>query len=423
MTITCSECNIAFKNTWNLKRHVIKKHPDKITQLVTQTYKNNSNYQFLCMVCGKNFNKKHHLTFHEKNHKITQENNVNNKRKCPLCMYCNQSKKVLLTHFQEDHNIEIVPEYRSFTTSVDFNEWKLKIERTSKCKYVNVFSKLNSGKTYIHYECHRSGLFTSKGNGIRHLKTQGSNKIGAFCPANIKFLKDEEGKCSATFMLKHVGHTNDLGHLYLTAEERKQLAVKIASKIPFDTILDSIRSSVSNDEIERIHLVTRKDLYNIECSYNLNYDSVRHANDAISIESWVLEMQETTNCVLYYKPQEKLDEKYNQFKPNDFVLIIMNEAQCELLKKYGTDSICIDSTHGLNSYGFELVTVMVLDDMRQGFPCAFLISNRIDEEVLKVFFSCIRDRTECLQSKVFMSDMAECFYNAWLQIMGAAQYR
>ena len=70
----------------------------------------------------------------------------------------------------------------------------------------------------------------------------------------------------------------------------------------------------------------------------------------------------------------------------------MNSAQSEILKKYGSDCVCIDGTHGLNSYGFELITLLVLDDMRQGFPCAFLISNRTDENVLS-FFSVYQGRS------------------------------
>lgn len=62
----------------------------------------------------------------------------------------------------------------------------------------------------------------------------------------------------------------------------------------------------------------------------------------------------------------------------------MNEAQKEMLRKYGQDAVCIDGTHGLNKYNFELITLLVLDNLRQGFPCAFLITNRCDQVVLSI---------------------------------------
>ena len=37
--------------------------------------------------------------------------------------------------------------------------------------------------------------------------------------------------------------------------------------------------------------------------------------------------------------------------------------------------ICIDSTHGTNSYDFLLTTVMVLDSNRQGFPAVFILDD------------------------------------------------
>lgn len=78
----------------------------------------------------------------------------------------------------------------------------------------------------------------------------------------------------------------------------------------------------------------------------------------------------------------------------------------------------------MNAYGFELITLLVLDDIREGFPCAFCISNRTDEVTMKFFFSCIREKLGGnLHADVFMSDMAQSFYNAWVQVMGPVKFR
>ncbi|KAJ8977220.1 hypothetical protein NQ317_002473, partial [Molorchus minor] len=105
----------------------------------------------------------------------------------------------------------------------------------------------------------------------------------------------------------------------------------------------------------------------------------------------------------------------------DFVLIIMTTAQKDFLAKYGLDVICVDGTHWLNSYQFELTTLLVLDDLREGFPCSFLISNRSDKEVLKLMFSKFKE--EIVTPKVFMSDMAESSYNAWTEVNGVPERR
>ncbi|GFT63239.1 MULE domain-containing protein [Nephila pilipes] len=103
---------------------------------------------------------------------------------------------------------------------------------------------------------------------------------------------------------------------------------------------------------------------------------------------------------------------YPELKSDDFVLIIMNDAQCEMLKKY-VSHICIDGTHGTNGYDFKLITLLTLDDMRQGLPCCFFTSNRTDHFLLQIFFAKIKEKVGEICPTVFMSDMAESFFNAW----------
>ncbi|KAK9711232.1 hypothetical protein QE152_g25542 [Popillia japonica] len=106
-------------------------------------------------------------------------------------------------------------------------------------------------------------------------------------------------KISVKYFKTRAGHEADIGHLSLTPAEHESIAVKIADKISFSAILDKVRDSVKNSELERIHLITRKDLYNIENSYNLNSASVRHREDAVSGVSWAKEMENTGNVLLY----------------------------------------------------------------------------------------------------------------------------
>ena len=85
----------------------------------------------------------------------------------------------------------------------------------------------------------------SRSKGLRHLKTQGSNKIHAFCPAGMSVIKLDNEKLQIKFIKSHIGHEINIGHLILTTAERKEIAVRIASKIPFSTILGSVCESVS----------------------------------------------------------------------------------------------------------------------------------------------------------------------------------
>lgn len=436
----CSDCGNVYKRLYDLRKHVKKLHTEKLNEIAPLKKLNKRQtcasdkiiqksikvYDFKCDICDKNFTLKKHLTFHKKVHGIVTEKSTKH-LKCPLCEFSDNSKENLYKHFAVDHNIQVDIEQFELSSWEEFENWKKSIECESNSRYIkgrgDMTNKIHNTYSYV---CHRSGNFISQGNNKRHLKIKGSKKIGAFCPSRIKVqINNCNYQCRIIYIKTHVGHDADLGHIYLTKEEREIIASKIALKIPFDEILDDIRYKAlcTEESVQRLHLLTKKDLFNITASYNLKSDAVRHTNDAISVEAWIEEMKEN-NCVLFYKPQNFILNEWPFLNKEDFVLIIMNEGQAQMLKKFSSDCVCIDGTHGLNAYNFELHTLLVLDELRQGFPVGFLISNRSDQDIMVLFFSFIKNKIGySIKAKVFMSDMAESYYIGWTNVMMEADMR
>lgn len=119
----------------------------------------------------------------------------------------------------------------------------------------------------------------------------------------------------------------------------------------------------------------------IKHAFNINIaDGVRHVHDAKSVDLWVNSAQED---VIYYKKQSTL---HPLLKYEDFCIIIMNKSQQMMLTKFGPNIIAVDSTHGINNYDFELTTVVVVHEFREGFPVACMISNRKDTMIMEFFF-------------------------------------
>ena len=178
------------------------------------------------------------------------------------------------------------------------------------------------------------------------------------------------------------------------------------------SILNEIRESI--DGYGRLHLIARKDLQNIKLQYHINFDGILGPSDTISISKWVEKMKtENDTTVILYKPQDVVDNNYPNLLKEDFLLAIMNNSQQEMFKLYGNDVICIDFTHGMNAYGFDLATIVVLDDRREAFPSCFIISNRQDSRALSTAFKAVREICGNVKPNAFMSDEAESFYNAW----------
>lgn len=191
----------------------------------------------------------------------------------------------------------------------------------------------------------------------------------------------------------------------------------------FFRILDDIRNDISCDNLERKYLISRKDVDNIRASSKVNIrDGKKHSVDAISIDMWVQEnLNSVDNCVLFYKKQ---DVVHDILHSEDFCLIFMNTSQKYMLKLFSCNIICIDSTHGLNSYDFELTTLLIVDEYGEGFPCACMFTNRKDTFVFQIFFEHIKEAIgESIAANVFMSDCTPVFYNAWLVVMKPCKHQ
>jgi len=209
-------------------------------------------------------------------------------------------------------------------------------------------------------------------------------KTGKICPAGMT-TTNVDGHITVEFRRTHVGHTLNMKFLHLSKEERDELACKIKSGVTFERILDDIRKSVtSTDSVNRFHAVDKRDLHNIKRDYDLDKDIV-HTNDVFSTEIWVQEQMllKEKSPVAYFKMQGC--EKEGPLLKVDF-MIVMTPYQIDVLSKYATDRICVDSTHGTTSYDFQLTTLLVVDEFGAGCPVAFCLSNRIDTVAMSRFF-------------------------------------
>ncbi|XP_054287917.1 uncharacterized protein LOC129003643 [Macrosteles quadrilineatus] len=393
-TVVCHLCQRKFTLIKNLRTHCRKKHPN--SPLPTS--------------------------------KKPEGISITNCISCPLCLCESRFLKheELLLHITSIHAIDVERQSYDFQDYETFLLWKEQVEEQTTSRYVKTrgIRKCKDSETII-FSCCRSGHFKSRGKGLRHLKTQGTRKINYTCPARMNVKRFSDGKCEVVFIKTHLGHSTDVAHVSLLEKDRASLAQKISEKIPFQAILNELRESLLLEtSVGRQHLITRKDLHNIEQCFNLNNESVKHNNDWTSVQAWVNEMnREGDSCVLFYKQQGNNCEQFKELNEEDFFLAIMNDAQGDMLKKFGHNVICIDATHGLNQYDFELVTLLTLDEMHQGFPCAFLFSNRTDEVALELFYRLVKNKVGEVQPSVFMSDMAESFYNGWVSVMNKPSKR
>lgn len=182
-------------------------------------------------------------------------------------------------------------------------------------------------------------------------------------------------------------------------------------------ILMKIRES-SASSFDRKLLTTRKDFQNIKRDFGLALPSEGSVvkPDELSVSFLVDEMQKgDEKPVLLYKRQ---DDIHPSLPAKDFVLVLMTKFQRSMLHRLGGDRICLDSTHGISKHGFELTTLLVIDEFEEGIPVAFCVSSSVNFVILKEFFNCIKSVVSSIKPNIFMTDDAIMFKNAWIDVFG-----
>jgi len=78
----------------------------------------------------------------------------------------------------------------------------------------------------------------------------------------------------------------------------------------------------------------------------------------------------------------------------------MTDFQAVMLVKFGNDKICVDGTHGLNSY--SLYTLLDIDEYGNGLPVAFCFSNKSDTATYTLFFNSVRKFNWCYEMCIYI---------------------
>ena len=307
-----------------------------------------------------------------------------------------------------------------YCTAVEFEEWKHQHERETNSSYIKTTGEKGEvDVTKMYYYCNRSGYFNPRGQQKRHLKSQGSSKLNAYCTAGMVLTQTQHG-IQVDICSTHYGHSIRLGHLRLPVRDRQTIAAKLHQSVPFECILDDIRENTGNS-LSRLHLTTRKDIANIERAFGLRR-AERHKDDATSVAVWVQDMMKSeSNPVLLYKPQgSQPSQETPSLEENDFILALQTPLQADMLVKFGSNIICMDDTHGTNSYDFSLITLLVVDEFGEGCPVAWCLCNKTDKYILIDFLMAVRKRVGMctIKPKWVMTDDAEQYFAAWIAVFG-----
>ncbi|XP_030017106.1 uncharacterized protein LOC115437873 isoform X2 [Sphaeramia orbicularis] len=376
-----------------------------------------------CNFCAAEFTTKQALCKHKyRKHKEEHQQDRHHKqqRKCPLCseFRCSTVKQLNI-HLNSKHQQNARTNLKNFTSFDEFLEWKKNQEKSTNAWFIQRSGPNESKEsTKLYYYCNRSGVFKSKGQDKRSLKSQGSSRIGCCCAAFIvATISKSTSHVSVEYCFCHTGHSMTMAHLRISNESKLEIADKLSKGVAVEKILDDIRDNVTS--ICRDTLTTKRDILNIKHQYYV--DGVeQHSNDRTSVGVLVEEFsKEAYNPIIYFKQ----GVKNNRHSEQDVLIGIQTEFQRDLMRRYGTHAITMDSTSKTNQSDFYLTTLLVLDEYGEGQPVGFLISNKEDAESLVPFLEAVRENVGEFQAEHFMSDLAGASYDAWTQVFPKPTHR
>ena len=328
-------------------------------------------------------------------------------------------------HSVAKHKNNVSIKYATFNDMDSFMTWKMEQEVNTQTSFVqHRGAKVRKCEecTVTHYYCNRQGDYHPKGKGKRGMKSQGTCKLGETCTAYMKVIKClKDGKIAVEYCTDH-SHEIAIAHLRIPQDTRVSIAKKLQDGVNIDRVLDQVRDDVCGTlTLGRQHLVNKQDIRNIEKQFNV--DGIqKHTADSQSVHAWVQELQSCEyKPVLLYKVQGVVQLSIGNseaFDEDDFALCIQTQFQCDMLKRFGKNCICIDSTHSTNHYDFPLTTLMVIDEFGEGVPVAYMISNRETAAVIEAFYESIKSRVGSVEPQVFMSDDAPHYFNTWKKVFG-----
>uniref|UniRef100_A0A914XFZ5 SWIM-type domain-containing protein n=1 Tax=Plectus sambesii TaxID=2011161 RepID=A0A914XFZ5_9BILA len=370
--------------------------------------------KFLCKLCGavrssrKSYN----------SHRQQKHGTVRNTLVCPVDEKCMKSPSAdaLRRHLQECHGAKDSKLQQNFPSQVEFLRWKEDLQTTTQSLFVQWTGPSEKG-TVVYYCC-RAGERRSLEKGLEHgvgnektttrrgPRAKGSEKINAHCPAVISAKYLASGVVQVTAYLQHIGHNEDICFIALSNMVREKVKQKLCEGFAPDRIAEYIRKDQDSTVRDR-HLKTKDILYMLrhDLPQLIGY---HHEDDHISVDMAVQKFAELgdSSPVFHYRPRTAENDT--------FALGMQTATQRRLLDEFGSNVVCLDTTHKTCCYdGYLLGTVLVLDSVGSGQPVAFFLIKGESEVEITPILASLKERHPNLHPKIFMSDMAEAFWNAW----------
>ena len=335
--------------------------------------------------------KNHKVKFHSNKGKPVSRSTTSQRRHQPCiissCSIVFQTTNQLIEHAVNVHDANIKIENVEFDTVNQFSDFRSNEDFSSNTRFVRKSRQQvnKKGDKVYSLVCQRNGLVEShRGKGVdtkpnrKHKK--GHCQTNSLCLARFSLCEHPDGNVSVKYVKSHKHSLSFKQSTYLPIPDslKSEIVNMVALKIPFICIIDKVRDHFSDrenmdnlDDLKYYHLIDRKTIHSLKTK--VTDPTIRQDNnDALSTSKVDALRQESFDPVFLFKQQGTEDPTHGISNENVF-LAIMTKEQLDIYKKFAGRILCMDSTHNTNIYSFKLITLMVPDEFRKGYPVEFCI--------------------------------------------------
>ena len=446
--LKCNFCKEVFRDSYNLKRHMVSSHSD------SQTYH--------CPLCSAVLETKVKFENHIKKHEVknsrlgsvqcskclrTFRDNYNMKqhrcdvtRKQSLCIYPDCGKqfyhiKQMAKHLEEDHNDKVDCSDLYFESEKLFFAWK----EEEEAKSISVFNKRNGtlgsdNVKYSYYVCQAGG--ESIVANVSSKKRKKKIRTGKACPSRM-LVREEDGKFRVKYIAYHSHDVNDEYKIYpplpkYVKELGKQLLLMgMSPKRVRESIEDGVLLN-NNKGTQKCYAVKKRYFYDMKKGLEKKGFVFENETTADN-EQWKPKefaelinggKQSSYDPLLIYKaqghPASVADEELvsQPFYNKLFALGFQTRDQTDMMKEEISKVLCVKSYFNIKTDGIQLITLSVPDKFGNGYPVAHFLVNYVNEITLTFLFRSLRKQYPNLEVKTLITDNDNSIYNAMQTVFG-----
>lgn len=177
--------------------------------------------------------------------------------------------------------------------------------------------------------------------------------------------------------------------------------------------------------LSAIHIRNRR------LSLNLDVNALAHTNDATAVEELLMTWERDMGAdspVVYFKQVGESNsdtddsDPDSDFKSEDFLLVMQSPAQENMMIE-NSKILCVDGTHGLTGYGYQLLSIVVVDKNGHGLVCAWALASRENKYIWNLMGASLRPGTKEIEPEVLMSDDKNSAWNGLTRVWPSLKHK